>query len=431
MIINDLMPFKNKFIQNIQIYQCAPNFNIDPTNPDHILGISRNYKDLLELSKKNAKNILQNKRTEKKAVYKLFDDFFQSGEYNNYNAVDLVKSYGKNYYRPWEQGMYDQFLATYYSFAGNIDKADSVWCNLIRGKSDICFEETDNIDFMSKISDNQVVIFNEAHHVPKHRYLVGTLLDTLYEKGFRYLALEAFYNDSLFSTLNFPTTGNGFYIRESTFANLIRKALEKGYRIIGYDNNEKERERLQAESIYNQTLKDDKNAKIVVLAGYAHISRDWMAGEFEKISGIRPLTINQTYAYSLSLGNKNMPQDSVFLIRDTTDNQQKFDADLLIYNNLIIKNNCFSSTNSLTTSISVPDSLSENCSIICLYNKHELDCFNNNEDKDWKPLPIGVYHPQNQKEITINLCEGEYEVLFFNDYGQALFTKGIKIAKPI
>jgi hypothetical protein len=358
----------------------------------------------------------------------MFNRFFLMGKYNNYNAAFLGEYYSRNYYHKHQQWNFAQTIATYYSFAGDVNKSDSVFQKATNANGNFNYELKGQVsNLITEISNHQIVIFNEAHHVPKHRYLVGMLLDTLYQNGFRYLALEAFYDfDSLFSNLGFPTTSNGFYLREPTFANLVRLAHSKGYKIIGYDAQGADREKVQAENIYNQTIKIDENAKILILAGYAHISRDWMAGELEKISGIRPFTVNQTYTYFGSLGNTNQPKNSLCLISDTTNSKEMFDANILIYNNLDIKNNCFTSTNAITTNIHIPDSLSEDCAIVCIYNKYELDYFNKN-DSDWKPIPVAVCRPQNNAEITINLCNGLYEVLFFDEYGQVLLTKELKI----
>ena len=37
----------------------------------------------------------------------------------------------------------------------------------------------------------QIVMINEAHHVPQHRVFTYRLLEDLWQKGYRYLALEA------------------------------------------------------------------------------------------------------------------------------------------------------------------------------------------------------------------------------------------------
>ena len=365
--------------------------------------------------------------THREDPFSLFNRLFQEGQFNNYNAARLGKKYEQYYSQQSDRSMFLQALATYYSFSGDTNKADSVWTIFINPPTnEIHFDIKGNInDLIAEISKHQVVMFNEVHHVPKHRYVVGMLLDTLFQRGFRYLALEAFWNDSLFLSLNFPTTENGFYLREPTFANLVRKAHTIGYRIIGYDvfaPSREERSRGQAENIYNQTLKTNKEARVLVLAGVGHISRNGMAGELERISGVRPFTVNQTLAYATHLRNRNIPQNTVLIINDARPNLNTFGADLLILNSLKIENNCFSSVDAVPTSIIVPNSFLEKCSIIAIYAKHEFDYFINNEIVDWRLLPVAVHRPKNG-EIIVNLCKGEYVVLFLNDYGEILFSK--------
>jgi hypothetical protein len=66
-----------------------------------------------------------------------------------------------------------------------------------------------------------------------------------------------------------------------------------------FNHSATQRDSVQAENLYN-VLRKDPQAKIFVLAGYAHISKHVlenyvpMAVAFQKLSGINPLTIDQT-----------------------------------------------------------------------------------------------------------------------------------------
>lgn len=85
----------------------------------------------------------------------------------------------------------------------------------------------------------------------------------------------------------------------------MRKARQLGYKLISYedtlasDHTNSQRDSVQAQNIYN-VIKKDRSAKILVHAGYAHISEkkigDYspMAFWFKKFSGIDPFTIDQT-----------------------------------------------------------------------------------------------------------------------------------------
>ena len=98
----------------------------------------------------------------------------------------------------------------------------------------------------------------------------------------------------------------GHYSAEPVAGELIRNALELGFKIVAYEDavlynhTSTQRDSVQAENIYN-IIKQDSAAKIFVLAGYGHIAeRSFnekyvpMAMAFKKISGIDPLTIDQT-----------------------------------------------------------------------------------------------------------------------------------------
>lgn len=153
--------------------------------------------------------------------------------------------------------------------------------------------------------DVQVVMINEAHNKPVHRAFAYGLLEDLYSEGFRYLAMEMLnnYPDHSLRQLDDKT---GFYTKEPVAGELVRKALSLGYTLvsyedtIGYKHTPTQRDSAQAAHLY-EVIKRDPKAKMLVLAGYGHISEIGLGEEyiptglaFKKLSGINPLTINQT-----------------------------------------------------------------------------------------------------------------------------------------
>lgn len=159
------------------------------------------------------------------------------------------------------------------------------------------------ISFVAK--NYKVIMLNEAHNKPLHRAFAISLLPDLYKKGFRYLALEMLnnYSGKSITKLNAQT---GHFSAEPVAGELIRTALDMGFKLVAYEDavlynhTPKQRDSVQAENIYN-IIKQDSSAKIFVLAGYGHIAeRSFdekyvpMAMAFKKISGIDPLTIDQT-----------------------------------------------------------------------------------------------------------------------------------------
>ncbi len=150
-----------------------------------------------------------------------------------------------------------------------------------------------------------VVMINEAHNRPQHRAFTYSLLDALYQEGFRYLAMETFTHAAGYA-LNELNIFTGFYTKEPVGGELVRHALALGYTLVPYEDTAgarhtpSERDSIQAANIY-RVLQQDKDAKILVHAGYGHISKEQVGSgytpmglAFKKLSGIDPLTIDQT-----------------------------------------------------------------------------------------------------------------------------------------
>jgi hypothetical protein len=161
---------------------------------------------------------------------------------------------------------------------------------------------------LKRAQKEQIIIVNEAHHLPSHRVFISSLLNRLYEIGFRYYGAETLDpRDSLLSQRGYPSIHSGYYTVEPQFGNLVRDALKIGFKVFPYEarssesiSNPERRELEQAEHIA-QILKKDPTARILIHAGYDHIREDsvggtWikaMAGRFKEITGIDPFTINQ------------------------------------------------------------------------------------------------------------------------------------------
>jgi hypothetical protein len=177
------------------------------------------------------------------------------------------------------------------------------------GKSIQLLKNIKNADakrFISFIAPHySVIMLNEAYNKPLHRAFAYSLLDDLYKKGFRYLAMEMLnpMPDQELTKLTFKT---GHFAAEPVAGEMIRLALELGYKLVAYEDPKAtehtptERDSIQAINIA-QILKQDPEAKIFVYAGYGHIAKksttpDFipMGMAFKKITGIDPLTIDQT-----------------------------------------------------------------------------------------------------------------------------------------
>jgi hypothetical protein len=214
-----------------------------------------------------------------------------------------------------DAGFYDD-ASQYISFTGDyssalqfaeksFDKLDSLVVAGIPGHVNE-FKDISHIDarkyIVDKAKDQQVIMINEAHCKPLHRAFTLSLLDDLYKQGFRYLAMEAFnnYADRSLQKVNINT---GHYITEPVGAELARRALSLGYTLISYEDTSRfsgsQRDAVQAANIF-KVLQQDPAAKIIVHAGYGHISEKSfdngyipMGLAFKKLSGIDPFTIDQ------------------------------------------------------------------------------------------------------------------------------------------
>lgn len=151
----------------------------------------------------------------------------------------------------------------------------------------------------------QVVIINEAHHVPQHRAFSVALLKSLRREGFNYFAAETiFESDAKLNERGYPTRHTGAYTNEPVYGDLVRTALRLGYRVVPYEAHDThsidERERGQATNLRERIFRADPRAKVLVHVGYGHNSEaargtgKLMAGYLKEFTGIDPLTVDQT-----------------------------------------------------------------------------------------------------------------------------------------
>lgn len=288
-------------------------------------------------------------------------------------------------------------------------------------------------------STKQIVMFNETHLFPKQRYFVSLLLQQLYQKGFRYLALEALF-DTTINSRHFPLQSSGFYTREPQMSNLIRNAIRLGYTLIPYeDKNENstfdQREKNQAINLYNNTIKKDKNARVVVLCGGGHNIKDttanrvYMAGYFLKISGVNPLVIRSYFNYcTYEYKNKIFLFDAKSYVKASREYQVENQCDYIIANNYM--ENDFrlypqSNIKDIDYSISLPKLTTTDQTLVVglIYIKEEFDRFAN-------PVPIFTWLiDESTKMINAKLPFGSYIFLIKNETGNILFTKELFIKK--
>jgi len=170
-------------------------------------------------------------------------------------------------------------------------------------------DEVKNLDIkdavdaiVEKSAERQIVMINEAHHVPQHRVLTYRLLKGLWEQGYRYLALEALAENAEKELADEYVSENaGYYIVEPIFANLIMHAQQLGFQLVSYDygselsGGTEAREKSSAKNLREKIFDNSPDAKVVIHVGYSHINEDgWLAHYLKKSLELDPFTINQT-----------------------------------------------------------------------------------------------------------------------------------------
>ena len=165
----------------------------------------------------------------------------------------------------------------------------------------------------------RAVFFNEAHNIPLTRTLTVQLLGKLRAEGFNYFAAETLYQtDTGLKARGYPIKDSGFYTEEPVCAEMVRTALKLGFKVIAYealsDATGDAREAEQARNIYREVFKADPSARLVLDAGYAHIQESGaylggssMAEHLHKLSGIDPLTVEQTMMFPHQSGDDDHP----------------------------------------------------------------------------------------------------------------------------
>jgi hypothetical protein len=185
------------------------------------------------------------------------------------------------------------------SLSNKIRDTDYRKMNVIGGEKVTCVDDAAVAFLIEKCKNERIVMLNEDHISSNHRILAGILLDSLVKYGFNYFGAEGI---GLLHNRLFTIYKTGYYTHDPMFANLVRKAIKNNFSVFGYDVDAsgKDREIQQAENIFNNTFAKDTNAKVFIYAGFGHIhekegeTKNMMAIEFFLLSGINPLTINQS-----------------------------------------------------------------------------------------------------------------------------------------
>ena len=163
----------------------------------------------------------------------------------------------------------------------------------------------------------RIVILNEAHHSPRDRAFALEVAKALRPLGYTLLAVETFTNlpplTAALARDGFPRLTSGIYLKEPVFGDFVRRALGLGYSPIAYEQDSEQRkngepgipgrEQAQAENLA-AALRANPGRKLFVYVGLSHVAEspiasgsgriEWMAARLKKLTGIDPLTVDQT-----------------------------------------------------------------------------------------------------------------------------------------
>jgi hypothetical protein len=158
----------------------------------------------------------------------------------------------------------------------------------------------------NRVSKERVVMINDAYDKPRTRAFMISLLQGLYDRGFHTLAMEMLDPHNGGRPLTRLTTVSGFFSNEPMAGELIRTAIAIGYQVVPYEDTiakhtVNQREYAQAYNLSQWINTKDSSSRLLVYAGFDHIEegaaadgRIPMAAYFKVITGIDPLTIDQT-----------------------------------------------------------------------------------------------------------------------------------------
>lgn len=167
-----------------------------------------------------------------------------------------------------------------------------------------------------KARRTSIVIINEDHASPRHRWFIGEVLKVLKKEGYSTYAAETFSADGLGHGL---VANMGYYVKDPIFGRVVSLANELGYHFVAYDvtsaneqppnlsRNEKIewREQVQVNNLMDAIFRMRPDAKVVIHMGFSHVNEEpipnspqaktaWMANRLKAATGIDPLTISQT-----------------------------------------------------------------------------------------------------------------------------------------
>jgi hypothetical protein len=177
-------------------------------------------------------------------------------------------------------------------------------------------------EIVERAKRTNIVILNEAHHSPRDRAFALEVARALRPLGYSILAAEAFTNSadeaeaasaaSKIVADGYVRRSTGIYLSDPVFADFVRQAVALGYRPLADEQTARgsgtgaerivAREQEQAENLVRRVFAREPKAKVLIYVGFRHVTEapigtppiQWMAGRLKRMTGVDPLTIDQT-----------------------------------------------------------------------------------------------------------------------------------------
>ncbi len=192
-----------------------------------------------------------------------------------------------------------------------------------------------------KAKTEKILIINERAEAPQHRAFTLSLLDGLYEQGYRYLALEGLSGeDTELTNRKYPVLNSGELIKEPVYGMMVREAIAKGFTVFSYQPTKEQKAKAgqvlkrtqpkmatadiintnslawsQAMNI-NKILRSDPKAKVIVHCNdraskeISFSNQKPMAWWINELARVNPFTIDQS-VMSEKCGNEEDPYYSI------------------------------------------------------------------------------------------------------------------------
>ena len=295
---------------------------------------------------------------------------------------------------------------------------------------------------LEQSNKNKIIIINEFHHNATHRVLTESLLQNLFDNGYKNLCLEALNNgskeDTLLNKRKYPIQSSGYYIKNPQFGNLVRTALKIGYKLFPYETTQKiggePREVDQANNI-KKIIDDRPNEKFLIQCGSGHALEGdvrffgglALAERIHKLTGINPLTVDQVYYSEKSKAEYNSPifkaidvkKPSILLDKNNFPFSYKNGAswiDIVVFhpNTEYINNrpNWLINDQSKLVQIEL-DNIDLNFPVMIM-------AFNSNEDFK-HAIPVDILEVEHKKNASfLALQKGKFTIVIVNQTGEAM-----------